>query len=163
MVIRSWLRTLDSGNNAQLEGLFTNVQRFAEDLTDTSSQRSAFQFFSRSVNVWVAPIEPNGNAQVSGIPGFERFAYERLVPTAFSVLSSSQFNLKDGQMLVVSVSLPCLLGHKPTISPRYSTKYAISCKVFPKHEVKKPLSFLPRCSSLHKAGPRTPPSSSRPR
>ncbi|KAK7690696.1 pre-tRNA nuclear export protein [Cerrena zonata] len=88
-------------NNGQLEGLFTNVQRFAENLTDTSSQRSAFQFFNRSVAVWVTATELNGNTQVSGIPGFERFAYERLVPTAFSVLSSPQFNLKDGQMLLV--------------------------------------------------------------
>ncbi|CAL1716709.1 unnamed protein product [Somion occarium] len=90
-------------NKGQLEALFTNVQRFAEDLTDTSSQRSAFQFLNRSVTAWVIPVDAGSSAQAptQGIPGFERFVYERLVPIAFSVLSSPQFNLKDGQMLVV--------------------------------------------------------------
>ncbi|KAI6099576.1 hypothetical protein F5141DRAFT_963807, partial [Pisolithus sp. B1] len=39
------------------------------------------------------------------LPGFERFVYERLVPTAFAVLSSPQFNPKDGQMLMVMLEI----------------------------------------------------------
>jgi exportin-T len=92
------------GNQPQLEALLGTMQRLAEDVSDPSSQRAAFQFLGRCVTVWVQPIDQdamNGN-QNSGIPGFETFVYERLIPAAFSVLASPQFNIKDGQMLVVS-------------------------------------------------------------
>ncbi|KAL4252303.1 Exportin-T [Abortiporus biennis] len=91
-------------NNGQLESLLGSMQRLAEDTSDPISQRSAFQFLGRCITVWAQPIAPNGSPQMGttqGLPGFERFIYERLVPTAFSVLSSPQFSLKDGQMLVV--------------------------------------------------------------
>lgn len=83
------------------------MQRLAEDVTDPSGQRAAFQFLGRCVTVWVQPLYPEAATgdQASGLPGFERFVYERLVPAAFSVLASPQFNIKDGQMLVVSVTI----------------------------------------------------------
>lgn len=84
------------------------MQSLAEDVSDPVCQRAAFTFLGRCVGIW-GQVEPfsaelNGNAltQSRGVPGFERFVYERLVPAAFIVLSSPQFNLKDGQMLVVS-------------------------------------------------------------
>ncbi|EKM58374.1 uncharacterized protein PHACADRAFT_117257 [Phanerochaete carnosa HHB-10118-sp] len=91
-------------NGAQLEGLFTSMQRFAEDVNDPASQRAAFQFLGRCVLAWLEPI-PGANGQANGrsqaLPGFEQYVYERLIPSAFSVLASPQFNIKDGQMLVV--------------------------------------------------------------
>ena len=82
------------------------MQQLAEDVNDPSGQRAAFQFFGRCVTTWLEPIAvPNGqtNGHPQSLPGFERFVYERLIPTSFSVLSSSQFNIKDGQMLVVRI------------------------------------------------------------
>lgn len=100
-----YLNNLSIGNKGQLEGLLQSMQNLVEDVSDPSSQRASLQFLGRCVTVWAQPQDssPNGNtpAGTQGLPGFERFVYERLVPTAFSVLSSSQFNIKDGQMLVV--------------------------------------------------------------
>ncbi|KAI0690003.1 ARM repeat-containing protein [Cytidiella melzeri] len=90
-------------NQPQLEVLLGSMQQLAEDVSDPSSEKAAFQFLGRCVTVWAPPpkqVMTNGS-QDSGIPGFERFIYERLIPAAFSVLSSPQFNIKDGQMLVV--------------------------------------------------------------
>lgn len=87
------------------------MQNLAENLADPSSQRAAFTFLGRCVSIWgqVENVhsEPNGNAlaESHSLPGFERFVYERLIPTAFGVLSSPQFNIKDPQMLVVSLAL----------------------------------------------------------
>lgn len=83
------------------------MEQLAEDVSDPTSQRAAFQFLGRCVTAWVEPIEPpmtNGRAS-RVLPGFERFVYERLIPSAFSVLSSPRFNVKDGQMLVVSYTV----------------------------------------------------------
>ncbi|THH00220.1 hypothetical protein EW026_g2257 [Hermanssonia centrifuga] len=88
-------------NGSQLEGLLGSMQRLAEDTSDPSSQKTAVQFLSRCVSIWAQPTMSNGDGQSQGLPGFERFVYERLVPSTFSVLSSPQFNIKDGQMLVV--------------------------------------------------------------
>lgn len=86
------------GNKGQLEGLLGSMQRLAEDVSDPVSQKAAFTFFARCVAVWA---QPNPDTQAQVLPGFERFVYERLVPTAFIALSSPQFNVKDGHMLVV--------------------------------------------------------------
>jgi exportin-T len=80
------------------------MSRLAEDISDSSSQKSAFAFLSRCVQVWCQPATA-ADGQVQGVPGFERFVYERLVPTAFVVLSSPQFNIKDGQMMVVCTNV----------------------------------------------------------
>lgn len=87
------------------------MQGLAENLSDPSGQRAAFTFLGRGVTIWGAVAgelgAPNGNdSQPSGgLPGFERFIYERLVPAAFRVLSSPEFNLKDGQTVQVSPEL----------------------------------------------------------
>lgn len=93
------------GNKNALESLLANVCQFAQDLSDPQSQKSAFSFFGRCVQVWCNP-QPSSTVvdapRPQALPGFERFVYERLVPAAFAVLSSPQFNPKDGQMLMVS-------------------------------------------------------------
>ncbi|TCD61869.1 pre-tRNA nuclear export protein [Steccherinum ochraceum] len=91
-------------NKGSFENLLASMQRLAEDISDPQSQRSAYQFLGRCVTVWAQPpTTANGNAegQSQGLPGFERYVYERLIPAAFGVLSSPQFNAKDGQMLGV--------------------------------------------------------------
>ena len=95
-----------SGNRNQLETLLSSIQVMATDLSDVTSEKAAFQFLSRCVTVWAQPAMPvvtNGNAPSQGLPGFEGFVYERLVPSAFGVLSSPQFNIKDGQASLVGV------------------------------------------------------------
>ena len=96
------------GNNSQLQTLLASMQRLAEDVNDPTSQRAAFQFLGRCVTTWLEPIGASpdtSNGPSQSLPGFERFVYERLIPAAFAVLSSSQFNVKDGQMLVVSLCI----------------------------------------------------------
>lgn len=93
------------GNKGQLEGLLEMMERLVVDLTDPAGQRSALQFLARCVNVWAVP-SPNGDPQP--LPGFERFIYERLIPTTFRVLSLPEFNTKDGQVMLVRLLLPAL-------------------------------------------------------
>ncbi|KIJ62794.1 hypothetical protein HYDPIDRAFT_113893 [Hydnomerulius pinastri MD-312] len=95
-------------NKSALESLLENMSRIARDTSDPNSQKSAFSFFGRCVQVWCNPhpLSPGGNAPRSQtLPGFERFVYERLVPAAFAVLSAPQFNPKDGQMLMVLLEI----------------------------------------------------------
>ncbi|KAF8968103.1 armadillo-type protein [Flammula alnicola] len=87
------------------ESLIATMQRLAEDVLDPTSQKSALIFLSRCVTVWGQPAEHPRRS----LPGFERFIYERLVPTAFRVPSLPNFNLKDGQMTVVLHEIANLL------------------------------------------------------
>ena len=72
------------------------MQQLVEDVSDPGSQKVAVIFLSRCVTVW-------GRETNQSLPGFDRFIYERLVPTAFRVPSLPGFNTKDGQMMVVSL------------------------------------------------------------
>ena len=79
--------------------------RIVEDVSDPASQKAALVFLSRCVQVWGQPAgsQPqNGSEPSTGLPGFERYIYEQLVPTAFGVMALPNFNPKDGQMIVVS-------------------------------------------------------------
>lgn len=83
--------------------MLESMQNLAQNLSDASSQKAAFTFLGRCVSVWGQSVSNGtGDTQSPGLPGFERFVYERLVPAAFGVLSAPQFNLKDPQMLAVS-------------------------------------------------------------
>ena len=96
------------GNRSQLEPLLASMQQLGEDINDPAGQKAAFQFLGRCVVAWLEPVAGvNGqaNGQSQTLPGFERFVYERLIPSAFAVLSSPQFNIKDGQMLVVGIAI----------------------------------------------------------
>ena len=90
---------------AGFEKLLEMMQRIAEDVLDPASEKVAVVFLSRGVSVWGQPVPApgeNGQQASEGLPGFERFIYERLIPTAFRVPSLPNFNLKDGQITVVS-------------------------------------------------------------
>ena len=81
--------------------------QLAGDGSDTQSQRASFAFLSKSVSVWGQLPSDTTNGEIvagsQGVPGFERFVYENVVPTAFGVLSLPDLNIKDGQVIVVSV------------------------------------------------------------
>ncbi len=77
------------------------------DGSDTQSQRAAFAFLSKSVTVWGQPSDAANGEVVpgsQGVPGFECFVYENVVPTSFAVLSLPDLNIKDGQVIVVRVT-----------------------------------------------------------
>ncbi|KAF9468102.1 armadillo-type protein [Collybia nuda] len=95
-------------NSGGFETLIESMQRLAEDVTDPPSQKVAFTFLNRCVSTWGQPSNDGQTAQ-DGLPGFERFIYEQLVPTAFRVPSLPEFNLKDGQMMVVLHEIANLL------------------------------------------------------
>lgn len=84
------------------------MQQLVEDVSDPASEKAAVMFLSRCVTVWgqttTGTLAQNGAANES-LPGFERFIYERLIPTAFRVPSMPNFNLKDGQITVVCLYL----------------------------------------------------------
>jgi len=68
----------------------------ADDASEPSSQKAAFLFFNKCVVCWGRENDQNE------LPGFNQFIYKRIIPLAFRVPSSSDFNLKDGQVIVVS-------------------------------------------------------------
>jgi len=83
------------------------MQRIVEDVSDPSTQKVAIIFFSRCVSIWGQPLSESpdtatNDRQAQGLPGFERFVYERLIPATFRIPSLPNFNPKDGQMIVVS-------------------------------------------------------------
>jgi len=94
------------GNKTRFEPLLESMMRLAGDLSDPYSQKAAFLFLTRSVGTWGQPVpgsSANGDGQLEseGLPGFDRFIYENVVPLAFRVLSTPEFNIKDGQVIVV--------------------------------------------------------------
>jgi len=96
------------GNSASIETLLESMLGIASDSSEPSSQKAAFLFFNKCVTSWGRPVMENDQ---EGLPGFDRFIYERIIPLAFRVPSSPDFNLKDGQVIVVSGALlrPTLL------------------------------------------------------
>jgi hypothetical protein len=132
--------------------------QLAGDGSDTQSQRAAFAFLSKSVSVWGQPPSDATNGEVvpgsQGVPGFERFVYENVVPTAFAVLSLPDLNIKDGQVLVVSVirfsSCPVtqLLYYF-----RFSKKLPDFCKRLGKSEDRRHTNSSSPSICLHKTGP----------
>ncbi|KAI0749767.1 ARM repeat-containing protein [Daedaleopsis nitida] len=108
-IISSRLHTvfISDRNKGQLENLLESMLRLAEDLSDSSSEKAAFSFLGRCVTVWAEPPKAPGDQQV--LPGFERFVYERVIPTAFGIIALPQFNLKDGQVVVVLQEIANLL------------------------------------------------------
>ncbi len=88
-----------TGNKGQLVGLLESMLRLAEDPTDPSSEKAALSFLGRCITAWAELPKNPGDQQV--FPGFEQFVYERIVPTAFAVLALPNFNIKDGQIVVV--------------------------------------------------------------
>ncbi|KAF8526317.1 ARM repeat-containing protein [Hysterangium stoloniferum] len=93
-------------NKGGFETILTMAVQIAQDFSDNNGQKLAFSLLSRTITVWGQPGPPsneslNGNGTSTQIPGFERFLYEQLVPVAFKVPSSPQFNVKDGQMMVL--------------------------------------------------------------
>ncbi|TFK28112.1 KapM protein [Coprinopsis marcescibilis] len=112
---KAYLNLLNAVVNSRLEGIFTSERnsgsfeallgsmlRLLEDVSDPPSQKASLAFFSRCVTVWGQPPGSPTTAETPGsLPGFDRFIYEQLVPTAFNVLSLPNFNPKDGQMMVV--------------------------------------------------------------
>jgi exportin-T len=92
----------NAGNKENFEPLLQSMLQLAGDVSDPQGQRAAFAFLSKSVNVWGQPLSDTANGEiVPGVPGFERFVYENVVPTAFAVLSLPELNIKDGQVVVV--------------------------------------------------------------
>ncbi|KAF9818874.1 hypothetical protein IEO21_02530 [Rhodonia placenta] len=87
-------------NKGQLEGLLASMVQLAEDGSDPTSQKTVFTFLGRCVSVWAQPIT-DAASQAQALPGFERFVYERLIPAAFALFSSPQFNIADGQTVMV--------------------------------------------------------------
>ncbi|TEB33368.1 KapM protein [Coprinellus micaceus] len=103
-------------NSASFEPLLGSMLQLVEDLSDTRSQKAALSFFNRCISVWGQPVSPPNSASINGqqaestgLPGFDRFIYERIVPTAFTVPSSPNFKLTDGQNIVVLGEIANLL------------------------------------------------------
>lgn len=91
---------LTDANKPQFVQLLESLIEIAENPSDPASQRLAFAFLGRCVSAW-GPSQRAANGDGS-LPGFETFIYDRLIPMAFRVPSSPTFNIRDGQILVVS-------------------------------------------------------------
>ncbi len=83
----------------------------AQDCTDPGSQKIAFVFLGRCVSTW-GRVSENQQESINGnkadydspdfLMGFDVFVQQELIPLAFKVPSAPDFNIKDGQMLLVS-------------------------------------------------------------
>ncbi|KAG6873947.1 pre-tRNA nuclear export protein [Termitomyces sp. Mi166 len=93
-------------NSPTFESLIDSLRQQAEDVSDPSSQKVALTFLNKGVNVWG---QSTSDGVQEGLPGFDRFIYERLVPSIFRIPSSTGFNIKDGQMMVVLHEIANLL------------------------------------------------------
>ncbi|EJD06563.1 ARM repeat-containing protein [Fomitiporia mediterranea MF3/22] len=95
---------ISDANKSHLVPLLESVIQIAEDVSDPAAQKLSFSFLGRCVSVWGQLHPVNGDAAQASqtLPGFEAFIYDRLVPLAIRVPLSPAFNIKDGQMLVVS-------------------------------------------------------------
>ncbi|KAH9178275.1 ARM repeat-containing protein [Lactarius sanguifluus] len=104
---------LSNRNKENFEPLLQSMLQLAGDVSEPQSQRAAFTFLSKSVGVWGQPLSDGATGEIEpgsqGVPGFERFIYESVVPTAFAVLSLPELNIKDGQVLVVLQEIAGLL------------------------------------------------------
>lgn len=113
---------LSPTNKPELENILNNVSSFATQYGDPICQKLAFSILARAVVAWAfnpaavrialagplalgtgpeAKILPT--TQV--IPGFEAYAYERLLPLCFEVPSNAAFRPKDGQSQLVSFNI----------------------------------------------------------
>lgn len=154
------------GNNASFDSLMETMRVLAEDVSDPPNQKAAFNFLTRCVPVWARPNpEPpaaNGNSNHNplnemGLPGFERYIYERLVPTAFGVPSLPNLNLRDGQVTVVCLRqfYIYMLLCKKLIQPhraRSYTRLPTSYKPSPRLEDRKQRIICLMYTFLHKIG-----------
>ncbi|KAF8632204.1 hypothetical protein AX15_001968 [Amanita polypyramis BW_CC] len=119
---RAYLGLLNAIMISRLEGVFTSdknagsfqslietLLQLAEDISDSASQKVAVTFLGRSVAIWGQPIAqaPGDDKSQQGLPGFETFIYDRLVPAVFRVPSQPGFNVKDGQMTTVGTKFSC--------------------------------------------------------
>jgi hypothetical protein len=128
--------------------------RIAGDISDPPSEKAALVFLNRSIAIWGQPLSPelNGGGQAGeqrGLPGFDQYIYERVIPTVFRVPSLPEFNLKDPGLTPVSTHrLFCNVT--PISLLRFCTKLQIYCKPFSRCEERRPMtissvfSFRPR-------------------
>ncbi|TFY81654.1 hypothetical protein EWM64_g2359 [Hericium alpestre] len=99
-------------NKDRFEPLLESMMQLASNVSDSSGQRAAFSFLASSVAIWgqsVTAADGDAAARSQGLPGFERFIYDRIVPMAFGVLSSPDLNMKDPQTLMVLPEIGGLL------------------------------------------------------
>ncbi|KAF8589812.1 ARM repeat-containing protein [Ramaria rubella] len=105
MVVKLHSVFISERNKGIFENLLNSVVQIAQDFSDNNGQKLAFGFLSRAVTVWAQTASvTNGAANgvtSEEVPGFDRFVYEQLVPVAFKVPSAPEFNVKDGQMMVL--------------------------------------------------------------
>ncbi|KDQ14828.1 hypothetical protein BOTBODRAFT_32183 [Botryobasidium botryosum FD-172 SS1] len=92
-------------NNSQFVNLMESIISVASDPSDPVSEKVAFTLLARCTAHFGTPASAGG----SGVPGFERLIYERLIPLAFDVPASPNFNIKDGQTLSVLVEIGVFL------------------------------------------------------
>ncbi|KAI0313753.1 ARM repeat-containing protein, partial [Amylostereum chailletii] len=104
---------ISNRNKESFERVLESMLQLAGDISDPLSQKAGLMFLSRSVSVWGQPasdiLAGSDASATQGLPGFERFIYESVVPLAFRVLSLPDLNIKDGQVLVVLHEIASLL------------------------------------------------------
>jgi hypothetical protein len=135
--------------------LIETLQQLAEDISDSASQRAAITFLGRSVAIWGQPISqvPGDAKPQGGLPGFETFIYDRLVPAMFLVPSQPGFNAKDGQMTTVSRDFSPMSALYISCD-RSCTRLQIYCKLFAKRGAQKRTTTFSLSSYHRKTGHR---------
>ncbi|KAJ7104182.1 armadillo-type protein [Mycena belliarum] len=80
-------------NRGGFDSLMEAMLGIAGDISDPPSEKAALVFLSRAIAIWGQPAMSASSG--NGLPGFERYIYERIVVTVFRIPSLPEFNLKD--------------------------------------------------------------------
>lgn len=119
---KSYLNFITNLFNYELEGVLVSdknlphlnmilqtILHFANDNSDTSTQKMAFGIFLKMIQSWITPTSPESQNGTTGVVGFSQFTYESILRVCFEVPMNRSFNLGDGQSLLVS-TLICARG-----------------------------------------------------
>ncbi|CAM0141297.1 unnamed protein product [Umbelopsis sp. WA50703] len=108
-------------NLPHLNMILQTVLHFANDISDTSTQKMAFGIFLKMINSWIVPASPESqNGTSTGVVGFSQFTYENILRVSFEVPMNRSFNLGDGQSLLVFGEIG---GIQKTMYTKQSVEY----------------------------------------
>ncbi|RUO96313.1 armadillo-type protein [Jimgerdemannia flammicorona] len=106
--LRLWLSVLLASpivNRPHLNMILQSVLHYANDTSETVTQKMAFGILLKTVNAWGGSAQqPSTSTEPSGVgqplPGFEQFMFESIVRVSFEVPMKQSFNLSDGQTVL---------------------------------------------------------------
>ncbi|KAI7823777.1 armadillo-type protein [Gamsiella multidivaricata] len=86
---------ITAGNGQHLSLILQSVLHYAQDMSDVPVSRMAFGILLKAVNTW------GSQSEKLEAPGFYQFMYEHILRVTFEVPMKPNFDLQDGQSMLV--------------------------------------------------------------